>query len=259
MEFENYIFDLYGTLIDIHTDEEQPVLWEKMAEYLEEHFEVSYEAKELRAEYLRICAQEEELLKKRTGAEYPEIRITWVWKRLVEKSDISGQEAFLPDMDAAEEVSEEMEKLCIYFREVSRDKLVKYRGVDETLDKLKKNGKKIYLLSNAQRPFTMDELRQTGLLRYFDDIFISSDKLLKKPDKKFMEMLLHKNSLDWTKCVMIGNDLESDVGVAVKNGVRSIFLNTYSDSEEKIDRILNSIDEALWPVIIKDGDVSKIF
>ena len=27
--YQNYIFDLYGTLADIHTDEEQPLLWEK--------------------------------------------------------------------------------------------------------------------------------------------------------------------------------------------------------------------------------------
>ena len=29
--YSNYIFDLYGTLVDIWTDEESPVLWEQMA------------------------------------------------------------------------------------------------------------------------------------------------------------------------------------------------------------------------------------
>ena len=28
---ETYIFDLYGTLVDIHTDESMPVLWRRMA------------------------------------------------------------------------------------------------------------------------------------------------------------------------------------------------------------------------------------
>ena len=28
MKYENYIFDLYGTLVDIHTDEENTELWE---------------------------------------------------------------------------------------------------------------------------------------------------------------------------------------------------------------------------------------
>ncbi|MFR2512747.1 MAG: hypothetical protein ACLS9K_13090, partial [Lachnospira eligens] len=29
--YKNYVFDLYGTLVDIHTDEEQELLWEKLA------------------------------------------------------------------------------------------------------------------------------------------------------------------------------------------------------------------------------------
>ena len=31
MKYENYIFDLYGTLVDIHTDEEKTELWEGLA------------------------------------------------------------------------------------------------------------------------------------------------------------------------------------------------------------------------------------
>ena len=29
--FKNYVFDLYGTLVDISTDEENPELWENIA------------------------------------------------------------------------------------------------------------------------------------------------------------------------------------------------------------------------------------
>lgn len=29
--YQNYIFDLYGTLVDIHTNENKHYLWEKMA------------------------------------------------------------------------------------------------------------------------------------------------------------------------------------------------------------------------------------
>ena len=31
MEYDNYVFDLYGTLVDIHTDENCDLLWEKLA------------------------------------------------------------------------------------------------------------------------------------------------------------------------------------------------------------------------------------
>lgn len=32
--YQNYIFDLYGTLVDIHTDEDSPQLWASFALYL---------------------------------------------------------------------------------------------------------------------------------------------------------------------------------------------------------------------------------
>ena len=33
MRYQNYIFDLYGTLVDIHTDENKASLWKKIAVY----------------------------------------------------------------------------------------------------------------------------------------------------------------------------------------------------------------------------------
>lgn len=32
MRYPNCIFDLYGTLVDIHTDESRPEFWKKMAD-----------------------------------------------------------------------------------------------------------------------------------------------------------------------------------------------------------------------------------
>ena len=30
LTYDNYIFDLYGTLVDIHTDESDTAIWEKL-------------------------------------------------------------------------------------------------------------------------------------------------------------------------------------------------------------------------------------
>ena len=51
----------------------------------------------------------------------------------------------------------------------------------DLLDTLKAKGKKIFLLSNAQRSFTMNEMNMLGLTPYFDGIFISSDREVSKP------------------------------------------------------------------------------
>ena len=33
LPYQNYIFDLYGTLVDIHTDEDQPPAWAALARF----------------------------------------------------------------------------------------------------------------------------------------------------------------------------------------------------------------------------------
>ena len=159
MRYKNYIFDLYGTLIDIHTDENQQALWDFMSKYLEDNFGTTVTSEVLRRDYRIICTEEEQKLAEQNGSKHPEIKIENVWQRLIGK-DVT---------------IEEMRKLCNTFREKSRDKLVRYDGVAELLNRIKADGGKIYLLSNAQRLFTEKELEDTDLVKYFDDIFISSD------------------------------------------------------------------------------------
>lgn len=266
-EYDNYIFDLYGTLIDIHTDEEPQELWQKMADYLKENFESIYTSKSLRKRYLEICAEEEKKLQKANGAEFPEIKIEKVWVRLIKEgvkksdSDSKIHEAVINESDVEFEDSMEIHSLCVFFRENSRDKLIVYDGVIDTLNTLKSKGKGIFLLSNAQRAFTEKELELAGLTDFFDDIFISSDKGIKKPQKEFLEKLLKENRLSKDNCVMIGNDIFSDVGVAFKNGMESVFLNTYDYSEKKIDKELTELGikgSRLMPVIAIDGDIRRI-
>ena len=55
-----------------------------------------------------------------------------------------------------------------------------YDGTEEMLSALKSSGKKIYLLSNAQKIFTEYEMNALGIAPYFDGIFISSEHGLQK-------------------------------------------------------------------------------
>ena len=270
MTFDNYIFDLYGTLIDIHTDEEDQGLWEAMCSYLEKEFSAAYTPKALRKRYTEICREEEELLGKKLGTAYPEIRISWAWQRLICEAQCSKDDADARAMGSLteeikyglrEEVTSKLQKLCTFFRESSRDRMVKYDGVDTVLKTLKDSGKKIFLLSNAQHAFTVKELADCGLTDYFDDIFISSDHLMKKPEPLFMKALIKKHSLGYKKCVMIGNDILSDVGVAAKSGIKSVFLNTYSYSDKRNKEDLSTLaitDKELMPVIVPDGSIMEI-
>ncbi len=216
MQYKNYIFDLYGTLVDIHTDEEMPQLWEFMSDYLKGNFGTAIDAADLRSEYLRICALEEKELAAQNGSKYPEIKIEWVWEKLIGK----------PCSE------DEMRSLCISFREKSRDKLEVYSGVFDAFSAIKKNNGMVFLLSNAQRIFTEKELDDTGLKPWFDDIFISSDHGIKKPDGLFLQRLIDKHRLIKKECVMIGNEPAADGGVADAVGIDFVMVREFNLSNE---------------------------
>lgn len=57
------------------------------------------------------------------------------------------------------------------------------------LEALKKKGKKIYLLSNAQRIFTEYEMHTLGIAKYFDDIFISFNLWGKKTGQQIFSII----------------------------------------------------------------------
>ena len=45
--YDNYIFDLYGTLVDIHTEENDPLVWKKLA-LLYGYYDADYSSEELK-------------------------------------------------------------------------------------------------------------------------------------------------------------------------------------------------------------------
>jgi len=61
--FKNYIFDLYGTLIDIRTDEESDALWEKMV-MIYGYKKCHYSVFEIRRHYQELCAREKARVRK---------------------------------------------------------------------------------------------------------------------------------------------------------------------------------------------------
>ncbi len=72
--FKNYVFDLYGTLIDINTNEWQKKLWEKLS-ILYKYKGASYTAKEIAADYGKYVDAEKKRVHRR-HPEYTEIDIS---------------------------------------------------------------------------------------------------------------------------------------------------------------------------------------
>ena len=232
--FETCIFDLYGTLVDIHTDEDAPGLWEKLALFYG-FYGARYEQDELRASYERLT---KELQAGREGVRNdsheacPEIEIEEVFRRLFTEKGCKADETLA--VHAGQ-----------FFRVLSIDYIRLYDGVTETLAALRKAGKRVYLLSNAQRIFTEYEMNALGLTEHFDGIFISSEHGVKKPDARFFEKLLERYDIPRESAVMIGNDGVCDVEGARRAGLPAVYIHSnISPKEEGVraDYVLDHMD-----------------
>ena len=235
--FKNYIFDLYGTLIDIRTDEENDALWQKMV-MIYGYRKCDYSIFEIRRKYKELCAREKEKVR----AEFPkrkyvDIDLTVVFRELYELKGYTPTD-------------EEVELTASFFRCTSTKFIKLYDGVIDFLEALKKKGKKIYLLSNAQRSFTVPELKMMGLYDYFDGILISSDHFVSKPDVDFFDILFKKYKLKKIESIMIGNDFISDISGAYNFGIRSLYIH------QEISSPITG--ELLSDWAIMDGDFGKI-
>ena len=74
--------------------------------------------------------------------------------------------------------------------------------------------------------FTAYELRHLGLTDCFDGIYLSSDFGCRKPDRRFFRALLQEQQLDPARCLMIGNDRETDIAGAAALGIATLYLHT---------------------------------
>ena len=234
--YQNYIFDLYGTLIDIHTDEYSKNFFKAYTKWLRKQgFYFSW--REFWMTYTRI---EKRYRSEPSVHSKPEIDITRVF------ADVFWTKGYLLDEEQIAVLAQSFRWISLYYLKLFSDTL-------PCLEGLKKAGKKVYLLSNAQRAFTWKELELTGILPFFDGVLISSDEGCMKPDPDFYQILCDRYQLDKSECVMIGNELRSDVMGANAAGIDSFYIKRYAKSEDTSMCTYVSKDGSLMEVLLQTG------
>ena len=119
------------------------------------------------------------------------------------------------------------------FRRLTRIRCKPYHNTIKTLQTLKQQGHQMILLSNAQRSFALAEMDICDVIPYFDHMYISADYGIRKPRERIYAKVLDDHQLDACNCVMIGNEVGSDMQVAASCGVTGILLNTAHRKEKK--------------------------
>lgn len=208
--YTDLIFDLYGTLVDIHT-EESALVWDKTALYFG-YYGAPCTGEELHAAFDAAMAQREA----QAGQSYecfPDIPFEQVMAQLLRDRGVADADVL--GVNAAQ-----------LFRIASTEYIRLYPYVKEALATLRRKGYRLWLLSNAQRVFTAYELKHLGLGEEFDGVYLSSDYGCRKPDVRFFRALLEEQQLDPSKCLMIGNDRDTDIAGAKAVGLDTLYMHT---------------------------------
>ena len=211
MKYTDLIFDLYGTLVDIHTEEDD-LVWQKTALYFG-YYGAHYTPAELKEAF------EAELKKRKAKAGqsyecFPDLPFEPIMAQLFRQAGVE-ENADQLGLNAAQ-----------LFRICSTEYIKLYPGALDALARLRQKGLRLWLLSNAQRVFTAYELRHLGLGEQLDGIFISSDYGCRKPDARFYQALIDEKGLDVSRCLMIGNDRETDIAGAKALGMATLYMHT---------------------------------
>ena len=210
MAYRDLIFDLYGTLVDIHT-EENDLVWEKTAFFFG-FYGAWYTPAALREAFARELKRREA----KAGQSYecfPDIPFEQVMTALFRARGVDNPQTL--GVQAAQ-----------LFRITSLEYIRLYPGVLQALQALRQAGCRLWLLSNAQRVFTEYELRYLGLAPYFDGVYISSDFGCRKPDIRFYQALMVERKLQPGECLMIGNDRFTDIAGGQKAGMDTLYMHT---------------------------------
>lgn len=230
--YRNCIFDLYGTLVDITTNETKKSVWEKLCEFYAFNG-ADYIYTELKRDYRRLV--------KIAESEYPsythtEIDVAKIFRRLYENKEVYPDDRLV-------------EYTCWIFRILTTEKLKTYSGLMGLMEKLKKNNCGVYLLSNAQSVYTKKELEYLDLNKYFDGIILSSDEGVRKPSEELFEKLFSKYNIDKKNSIMIGDDYDADIKGAYDFGIDSIYIDKSEGSKIKGD---------MHTYVVENNDFDKI-
>ena len=207
ISYDAILFDLYGTLVDIRTDESDPALWRDTAFWYAQNG-APWDPNALREAYLTEVRR----LEAQSPAAYPEIDLGCVFFALYQQKGVT------PDAQTVADTAWR-------FRQTSTRRLRLYAGARPLLHLLRQSSK-VILLSNAQRLFTVPELELLGLKDAFDRIYLSSDCGCKKPDPAFFRLPLQSFGLDPKRCIMVGNDPYADAAGAKSVDMRSLCIRS---------------------------------
>ena len=93
---------------------------------------------------------------------------------------------------------------------------------------------RIYIASNGATVNAIGRIASTGLDRYIEELFISEDMGVTKPDPAFFDICLERIGEPRSSCIMIGDSLSSDMLGAKNASLASVWFMPSGNIEEAV-------------------------
>ncbi|MCK8518816.1 HAD family hydrolase [Methanoculleus sp. 7T] len=203
-EVAGILFDCYGTLIDILTDERDIETYRYLSRWL------LYQGVRIPPESLRECyPRRVREAADRVGGRHPEVRVEEVFAGICAEHSAWDIDAERLGVEAARA-----------FRAASLRRLDVIEKSRRLLDLFGTEKKGV--VSNGQRVFSEQEMRMLNLYDRFDFVIFSSDLGFQKPDPRIYTTALRRMGLTPPAVLFIGDTSENDILTPRRLGMQAL-------------------------------------
>lgn len=230
-------FDLYGTLIDIKTDEHDPWIYSILSQYFLYH-SLKIGPDELKGAYFEEIEQH----LKQSKEFHPEVDVYELFHKIMHRY---GNRKYSKSI---------VIDTAMLFRSLTMRHFGLFPSLIDALTPLSKKYR-IAIISDAQWVFAESEIEMLGLDRFFKMRILSSRFGFKKPDVRLFTIAMGKLGVRPEESIYIGDNLQRDLQGAKRAGMGFIlfgskfqeyndlkpdgFLNDYSELEGVVSEIFN--------------------
>ncbi|MGC8502529.1 HAD family hydrolase [Desulfurella sp.] len=228
MKYKNIFFDLYGTLIDIKTDDYKPEIFYHLSNFL------NYEGIRVEREFFQSRFEENIKYQLSISQEkYPDVDIKKAFYDTILSFGYNTSDYLL-------------DTIMKIYRTLSILEFKVFDDVHKVLSNLKKDYN-LGLISDAQTIFLYKEISILSLESYFSSITHSSVLGFRKPDERIFKIALDKINAKASESVYIGDSIKRDIG-SKKAGMTFVLIkrgeSIYDKESGEADVVVNTLEEA---------------
>lgn len=222
MIVKGIIFDINGTLSDIHTNEWHDDVYRVVSNLLS-YQGISLEPNVVKDLYFQKMKDQRAVC----GERHPEFDAIGIFREIITQHSTDFTRG-LP----TEKLEQIPRLLAETHRAASRFRLQPYPGVVDTIRQLHPKYH-LAIISDGQSACAIPELNALGLAGYFDPIVISGDFGYRKPDKRLFTAALTAMKMEPSEVLFVGNDLYRDIHGAQRLGMKTVFFKSNQGTQEK--------------------------